>query len=104
VQLYLKTRKVSRRSCQNIHSKGLQSFFNHNQSFQHYVKLLYGMAFVPPVFVEEAFEIVVRPYLESKSGQTAILVRWSAAQRTTEMLADQRTGKNSGPAPADYRN
>ncbi len=32
------------------------------------------------------------------------LVRWSAAQRTTEMLADQRTGKNSGPAPADYRN
>ncbi len=33
-----------------------------------------------------------------------LLVRWSAAQRTTEMLADQRTGKNSGPAPADYRN
>ncbi len=32
------------------------------------------------------------------------LVRWSAAQRTTEMLADQRTGKNSGLAPADYRN
>jgi hypothetical protein len=29
---------------------------------------------------------------------------WSAAQRTTEMLADQRIGKNSGPAPADYRN
>jgi hypothetical protein len=40
----------------------------------------------------------------NKGGQTAILVRWSAAQRTTEMLADQRTGKNSGPAPADYRN
>jgi hypothetical protein len=39
-----------------------------------------------------------------KGGQTAILVRWSAAQRTTEMVADQRTGKNSGPAPADYRN
>ncbi len=29
---------------------------------------------------------------------------WSAAQRTTEILADQRTGKISGPAPADYRN
>jgi hypothetical protein len=28
-----------------------------------------------------------------KGGQTAILVRWSAAQRTTEMLADQLTGK-----------
>jgi hypothetical protein len=40
----------------------------------------------------------------TKGGQTAILVRWSAAQRTTEMLADQRTEKNSGPAPADYRN
>jgi hypothetical protein len=26
-------------------------------------------------------------------GQTAILVRWSAAQPTTEMIADQRTGK-----------
>jgi hypothetical protein len=26
-------------------------------------------------------------------GQTAILVHWSAAQQTTEMLADQRTGK-----------
>jgi hypothetical protein len=39
-----------------------------------------------------------------KGGQIAILVRWSAVQRTTEMLADQRTGKNSGPAPADYRN
>ncbi len=25
-----------------------------------------------------------------KGGQTAILVRWFAAQRTTEMLADQR--------------
>jgi hypothetical protein len=25
-----------------------------------------------------------------KGGQTAILVRWSAAQRTTEMFADQR--------------
>jgi hypothetical protein len=32
------------------------------------------------------------------------LVHWSAAQRTTEMLADQLTGKNSGPAPADYQN
>jgi hypothetical protein len=32
------------------------------------------------------------------------LVRWSAAQRTTVMLANQWTGKNSGPAPADYRN
>ncbi len=31
--------------------------------------------------------------VSSKGGQTAILVRWSAAQRTTEMLADQRTGK-----------
>ncbi len=41
---------------------------------------------------------------DAKGGQTAILVRWFAAQRTTEMLADQRTGKNSGPAPADYRN
>jgi hypothetical protein len=35
---------------------------------------------------------------------TAILVRWSAVQRTTEMIADQRTGKNSGPALEDYRN
>jgi hypothetical protein len=32
------------------------------------------------------------------------LVRWSAAQRTTEMVADQQTGKNSEPALADYRN
>jgi hypothetical protein len=39
-----------------------------------------------------------------KGWQHAILVRWSATQRTTEMLADQRTGKNSGPAPAEYRN
>jgi hypothetical protein len=38
----------------------------------------------------------------SKAGQTAILVRWSAAQRTAEMIV-QRNGKNSGPAPADYR-
>jgi hypothetical protein len=38
-----------------------------------------------------------------KGGQTAILVRWSAVQRTTEILADQRTGKNSGPTPADQR-
>jgi hypothetical protein len=37
-------------------------------------------------------------------GQTVIFIRWSAAQRTTKMLADQRTGKNSGPALADYRN
>jgi hypothetical protein len=28
----------------------------------------------------------------------------SAAQRTTEMIADQRTRINSGPALADYRN
>jgi hypothetical protein len=28
----------------------------------------------------------------------------SAAQRTTEMIADQQTGKNSGPVLADYRN
>jgi hypothetical protein len=35
------------------------------------------------------------PLIIDKGGQTAILVRWSAAQRTTEMLADQRTGKNS---------
>ncbi len=39
-----------------------------------------------------------------KDGQTAILVHWSAAQQTTEMIADQQTGKNSGPALADYRN
>ncbi len=32
------------------------------------------------------------------------LVRWSTAQQNNEMLADQRTGKNSGSAPADYRN
>ncbi len=43
-------------------------------------------------------------WMIDKGVQTAILVRCSAAQRTTEMLADQRTGKNSGPAPADYRN
>ncbi len=43
-------------------------------------------------------------WLLPKGGQTAILVRWSAAQRNTEMVADQRTGKNSGLAPADYRN
>jgi hypothetical protein len=42
--------------------------------------------------------------LVSKGGQTAILVRWFAAQWTAEMLADQPTGKNCGPAPADYRN
>jgi hypothetical protein len=47
--------------------------------------------------------------VESRGGQTAILVCWSAgplsaAQRTTEMIADQRTGKNSRPALADYRN
>ncbi len=29
-------------------------------------------------------------YQLAKGGQTAILVRWSAVQRTTEMLADQR--------------
>jgi hypothetical protein len=28
----------------------------------------------------------------------------SAAKRTMEMIADQRTGKNSGTALADYRN
>ncbi len=28
----------------------------------------------------------------------------SAAQQTTEMIADQQTGKNSGPALANYRN
>jgi hypothetical protein len=28
----------------------------------------------------------------------------SAAQQTTEMIADQRTAKNSGSALADYRN
>jgi hypothetical protein len=27
----------------------------------------------------------------------------SAAQRTTKMIADQKTGKNSGPALPDYR-
>jgi hypothetical protein len=27
-------------------------------------------------------------WVNRKGGQTAILVRWSAAQRTTEMLAD----------------
>jgi hypothetical protein len=48
-------------------------------------------------------ETGVKLFLPSKGGQTAILVRWSAAQRTTEMLAVQRTGKNSGPVPADQR-
>jgi hypothetical protein len=28
----------------------------------------------------------------------------SAVQQTTEMIADQWTGKNSGPALTDYRN
>jgi hypothetical protein len=46
----------------------------------------------------------LRGWFKSKGGQTAILVRWSAAQRNTEMLAYQRTGKNSRPAPAEYRN
>jgi hypothetical protein len=38
-----------------------------------------------------------------KGGQTTILVRWSAAQQTTEMLADQRTGKNSGQLKLSFR-
>ncbi len=50
---------------QNIQSKGLQAFYNHNAKFQYYVKLLYGLAFVPPDFVEEAFENVVQVYLET---------------------------------------
>jgi hypothetical protein len=37
--------------------------------------------------------------IKSRDGQTAIFGRW-----TTEMIADQRTGKKSGPALADYRN
>jgi hypothetical protein len=49
----------------NIQSKGLQAFYNHNAKFQYYVKLLYGLAFVPPDFVEEAFENVVQVYLET---------------------------------------
>jgi hypothetical protein len=35
-----------------------------------------------------------------QGGQTAILVHWSAAQRAAEIIADQRTGKNSGPVLA----
>jgi hypothetical protein len=41
------------------------------------------------------------PTIVNKGGQTAILVRWSAVQRTTEMIADQRIAKNSGPALVD---
>ncbi len=42
-------------------------------------------------------------------AEVSIPLFWSAgllsnAQRTTQMIADQRTGKNSGPALADYRN
>jgi hypothetical protein len=44
--------------------------------------------------------------MNTRGGQTANLVCWSAAQRTTYMIpvADQRTDKNSGPALTDYRN
>jgi hypothetical protein len=59
-----------------------------------------GQAFFPQGSADQLIPDVV----VVKGGQTAILVRWSAAQWTTEMLADQQTGKNSGPAPADYRN
>jgi hypothetical protein len=38
----------------------------------------------------------------SARWQTAILVSWSPGQRTIEMIADQRTGKSSGPVSADY--
>jgi hypothetical protein len=35
-------------------------------------------------------DMFIRVCTVGKGGQTAILVRWSAAQRTTEKLADQR--------------
>ncbi len=43
-------------------------------------------------------------FLGTKSEQTAVLVLWSAAQQTTEMIADQQAGQTSGPAPAYYQN
>jgi hypothetical protein len=31
--------------------------------------------------------------IQIRGGQTALLVRWSAVQQTTKMIADQQTGK-----------
>ncbi len=64
--------------------------------------------------VDEISQITLHLHLPPTKGRCKIqrwadhyfgpLVRWSPAQRTTEMLSDQWTGKNSGPVPADYRN
>jgi hypothetical protein len=40
----------------------------------------------------------------ARGWQTIILFHQSTAQRTTDMIADQQTGKNSGPALTAYRN
>ena len=44
--------------------------------------------------------IVKKQALSAEVGRPLF---WSAAKQTTEIIADQRTGKNSGPALADQR-
>jgi hypothetical protein len=46
-----------------IQSKGT------NLQFQHYNTLLYGMAFVSPAFVEEAFETLGQPHSQSRKDE-----------------------------------
>jgi hypothetical protein len=49
----------------NIQAKGLQSFLNHSAKFMYFVKMVYGLAFVPPDQVGDIFDTVLMDYLDS---------------------------------------
>jgi hypothetical protein len=56
-----------------VQTRGLQAFYSNSPKFQYFIKLMYGLAFVPPEAVEDTFENVVLGYLEDHRQEEGFL-------------------------------
>jgi hypothetical protein len=50
----------------NIPEKGVTVLINNNSKFEYLVKMMYGLAFVPPIRVAELFESIIMEYVNEQ--------------------------------------
>jgi hypothetical protein len=55
----------------NIQAKGLLTLMNHSTKFNYLVKMLYGLAFVPPHKVTDIFDTIIMDYVDTNKETEA---------------------------------
>jgi hypothetical protein len=68
----------------NIQAKGLLTLMNHSTKFNYLVKMLYGLAFVPPHKVTDIFDTIIMDYVDANKETEGFI---EYAEEVEDLLA-----------------